>query len=220
MATQYELQAQQQLAPAYDQQIQGLQSQIPAIQQLYQTLSQGLNQEYQTNLNTGVQNINEDASARGVLRSTLPNDSRLTLTGQLGAALQQSLGQAGLQQTKDISGVRSQIGDLNIKKVSSIADLSSSLQQQDEQRRQFDQELALARQKASSSGNTSPTDVKFQLATALNQDILGFFGSKEASQRGYTESQVLPQLIAAYPELGAQAIIDAVYKTRKAIGLG
>lgn len=158
MATKYEKQATKTLAPIYQKQQQAIQSQIPAIQQLYQTLTQGLNQNYETNLASGVQGINEDASARGVLRSTLPNDSRAALTAQLGAALQQSLGQIGAQQAGDIAGINTQIGDLGIKRVGAITDLSNTLQAQafdrqkaKQQQKQFEQELALARERAAAS---------------------------------------------------------------------
>lgn len=137
MATQYTKQAQNQLNPVFNQQQQAIQSQVPAIQNLYQTLSQGLQTNFDTQLASGVQGINEDASARGVLRSTLPNDARLALTTQLGSALQQGLGQLGSQQASDISGVQSQLGELGIRRVSAITDLANALKSDNLAERQF-----------------------------------------------------------------------------------
>lgn len=147
MAQRFIDQATQQLAPVYDTQIQGLQSQIPQIQNLYQTLSQALTQQNTNQLNTGVQQINEDASARGVLRSTLPVDSRQALTAQLGAALNTSLGNLGIQQADTISNFQNKIGGLQVDRANQIASLSRSLEDQDLQRQQFEYQKQLDAQK-------------------------------------------------------------------------
>lgn len=126
----------------YNQQINAVKAQVPAIQKLYQTLTSGLQSQYDTNLASGVQSINEDASARGVLRSTLPNDARVSLTGQLGAALQQSLGQLGQQRASDIANINQQLGQLRIGKVNDINSLANALAQTDYNNR----ELAVRRQ--------------------------------------------------------------------------
>lgn len=229
MATLYEQQATQQLAPVFDQQQQAIQSQVPAIQNLYQTLTQGLNQQYTQNLNAGVQGIVEDASARGVLRSTLPVDARQALTGQLGSALQQSLGQLGANQAKDISGISMQLGDLGLKRASSIADLSRSLETQDLQRQQLEQqriqdernyqmqqqELAIARQRASGSSTPSIADQKAMMQQAIQVDIANAFRSANAGKKSYTEQTVLPLLYQQYGVLGNDFINKAVYQYRK-----
>lgn len=163
MATRFVQQAQQQLNPVYNQQIQGLQSQIPAIQNLYNTLSQSLSQQNQMQLDTGVQNINEDASARGVLRSTLPVDSRQALTAELGAALNTSLGNLGLQQADRISGIQNQIGGLRVDRANAVTSLANQLQSMDQAERQFQMEQQLARQAAAlktSGGGAKPTLTK------------------------------------------------------------
>lgn len=163
MATRFVQQAQQQLNPVYNQQIQGLQSQIPAIQNLYNTLSQSLSQQNQMQLDTGVQNINEDASARGVLRSTLPADARQALTAELGAALNTSLGNLGLQQADRVSGIQNQIGGLRVDRANAVTSLANQLQSMDQAERQFQMEQQLARQAAASragGGGTKPTLTK------------------------------------------------------------
>ena len=148
MATSYVKQATKQLAPVYDQQIKAAQSQIGDINNLYQTLIQGLQTQYDTNLASGVNDINEDAAARGVLRSTLPNDSRAALTTQLGAALQQSLGRLSQQKSSDLFGVNQQIGQLQVGKATGIQDLAAQLANMDYQKQQAAQQQALLRAQA------------------------------------------------------------------------
>lgn len=198
MATRFIDQATQQLAPVYDTQIQGLQSQIPQIQNLYQTLSQALTQQNTNQLNTGVQQINEDASARGVLRSTLPVDSRQALTAQLGAALNTSLGNLGIQQADTISNFQNKIGGLQVDRANQIASLSRSLEDQDLQRQQFEyqkqldaQKLELQRQelaaqvaaarasaarRSGGSTSTSAASLTRQAASALARELQAVAG--------------------------------------------
>lgn len=121
MATRFVQDATNQLNPAYNQQIQGLQSQIPAIQNLYQTLIQALQGQQQA----GNQNILEDAASRGVLHSTIP----VVGQQQLGQQIIQQQGQYAAQQAKDISGVQSQIGGVQTDRANAIASLANALQQ-------------------------------------------------------------------------------------------
>lgn len=129
MATRYIQAATKQLAPAYATQINAAQSQIPAIQQLYQTLMQGLTGFQQTEN----QNILEGASGRGLLRSTIPVDQQ-TLLGQ------QVLGKQaeyGMQQGQQLGDIYNQIAGLNVDKAKSIAGLGLNMQQNDLQQTQF-----------------------------------------------------------------------------------
>lgn len=188
MATRFIEQATQQLAPVYDTQIAGLQQQVPAIQNLYATLTGALQQQNQQQIQTGTQNILEDASRRGVLRSTLPVDARQALTAELGAALTQGLGQIGLQQMQDIGGVNERIGALGVQRAGSIADLARALETQDLQRQQFDwqrqmdernlqlQQQQLAAQRSSSSGSTSAEATTRAAASALARELQGVAG--------------------------------------------
>lgn len=124
-----------------------------------------------------MQAISEDASRRGVLRSTLPVDAQQDLQGQIGAALAQSQGQLGLQQGEAVSGLQSQIGQLGIDRVGAVNSLANTLNKQDLSRQQFSyqkqrdaqeaemarqrfefekqqaaEQIAIARQRANSSG--------------------------------------------------------------------
>src|SRR5688572_30271216 len=116
MATRYVEEATRQLAPSYDTQQKAIQAQVPAVQQLYSNLIQGLEGQKQTE----TQNILESANARGVLRSTLPVD----LQTELGKALLAQRGQLGAQQASDIAGINSQLGGLGIQRAQGIAELA------------------------------------------------------------------------------------------------
>ncbi len=226
MATSFTRQAEAQLNPLFNQQQQAIQSQVPAIQNLYQTIEQGLNQQFQSNLASGVQGITEDASARGVLRSTLPVDARQALTSSLGAALQQSLGQVGAQRAQDIAGINNNLAELGIRRVSSVTDLARALETRDLEKQQFefqkkqaDREFQLAQQQARSSGGGGSTpqwQVKAQLGQSLQADIAKAFRSPQATANSFTERTVLPALYAAYGGvLGNDEINKMVYQYRQ-----
>lgn len=182
IANRFVNQATQQVAPTYAGAINAEKAQIPAIQQLYDTLTSGLQQQNQQQLNTGVQNIVEDASARGVLRSTLPVDARQTLTAQLGAALNQSLGQLGVQRTQDLAGVRSNIAQLRIQRANQIQELAQALQSGNLSERQFrfqvkqaDRQYALDKQQLAlqasrgGGGGRAPTAAEINLMQGQQQ---------------------------------------------------
>lgn len=121
MATKFTTQATNQLAPAYKQQITALNSQVPAIQQLYDVLDQGLAGQQQA----GNQNVLEDASSRGLLRSTIPVEGQTAL----GQQIIQQQGLYAAQEAKDLGGVRQQIGGLQADQANAISQLASALQQ-------------------------------------------------------------------------------------------
>lgn len=183
MATKFIKQAQAQLNPVFNQQQQAIQSQIPSIENLYKTLSQGLQTNFDTQLASGVQGISEDASARGVLRSTLPVDARQALTTQLGSALQQGLGELGARRAGDIAGIRSSIADLGVRRASSIADLARGLETQDLERQQFafqkqqaEREFQLAQQKLNSGSGLSAGEFTRQATAQIGQALSGATG--------------------------------------------
>lgn len=225
IATQYTQQAEQQLAPVFQQQQSAIQSQVPAIQKLYETLTQGLQGNYQSQLTSGVKGIVEDASARGVLRSTLPVDARQALTGQLGAALQQSLGELGAKQAGDVAGVRTQLGELGIKRATSISDLSKTLEAQDLERQrlelerltaernyQLEQEKnAISRQSAASSAAAAAAP---SIGVGLAQLFSGYKPAHQGGQAYYTEDVIIPQIMEAYG-LSEAAAKQQVYAYRK-----
>lgn len=136
-----------QLNPAYDQQVGALQSQVPAIQQLYQALIQGL----QGQQAIGNQNILEDSSSRGLLHSTIP----VVGQQQLGQQILSQQGQYAAQQAKDLAGVYSQIGGVRTEQAGAVANLANAyqgnyLQQQqiNNQQAQADREFQLQQQTA------------------------------------------------------------------------
>lgn len=226
MATRFVQQATKTLDPLFTQQTKAVKGQIPAIQQLYDALTQGLQFQNQQQLQTGTQNIMEDASARGVLRSSLPVDARTSLTGQLGAALTEGLGRIGAQRAQDISGVNKSLADIGLQRTQSISSLADQLQGADLREREFilrkkqaQQEFALQKQlalmKSSSGGGggggTNATDRQ----GTFNQLLVGLFdGYNPRKDKYYTENVVIPTL-AAKTGYTPQAISKAVYAYRK-----
>jgi hypothetical protein len=154
----YYSQASQQLSPGYNQQISALQSQIPAIQQLYQTLLQGLQGQQQV----GNQNILEDASGRGLLHSTIPVQGQIGL-GQQILGLQ---GQYAAQQAKDIGNIYSQIAGIRTGQAQSIADLANSLQSNALASQQVKNQAAQANRQYQLDLQTAKQNYQLQLAAA------------------------------------------------------
>lgn len=130
MAERYVQAATQQLAPAYDQQATALQSKVPAIQQLYQSLMQGL----QGQQSAGNLNILEGAGGRGLLRSTIPVDAQT----QLGQSIVQQQGQYASQQAKELGDVQSQIAGLGVDRAGAISNLANALRQTAISKQQFE----------------------------------------------------------------------------------
>lgn len=158
MATRYVEQARGRLSGAYDQQEQSLQQQIPAIQQLYQTLSQNLGSQAERQIETGTQDILEDASSRGVLRSTLPVDAQTDLRSEIGSALAQSQGELGLEQATTVGDIRGRIGEVGVERQSAIQTLAQTLEEREYERkqneldRQLEREQLAAEQASAASG--------------------------------------------------------------------
>lgn len=180
MADRFVQQASAALSPAYTQSATAVKKQIPAIQQLYNTLFQGL--EAQGKAET--QNILESASSRGVLRSSLPIDLQTTL----GQALIAERGKLGAQQAGDIAQVRSTLGQLSIDRVKSIRDLAERMRAGDLSEREFkfkvkeanrnfklaQQELAISAAKGSGGGGGGSTpkwQYEMGAISAMAQDI-------------------------------------------------
>lgn len=129
MAERFVEQATAQLAPVYDQQVQTLQSQVPAIQQLYQSLMQGLEAQGKTQ----TQGILESSAARGLTRSSIPTDLQTTLA----QTLMGEKSKLGAQQAQDIAGINMKVGDLGIQRAQAIQGLADSLYGRDMKEREF-----------------------------------------------------------------------------------
>lgn len=211
MATRFVQQAEQQVNPLFQQQIQAQQAQIPAIQQLYQTLTQGLQQQAQRELQTGTQSILEDASRRGVLRSTLPVDARTELQAAISQGLIGRMGELGLQQARDISGIQSNIANLGIERLRTITSLADALQAQDLREREFAMRQQAAREEAARQQATAPSGQELQIQ-AINQ----LAGEWKPGRDGYVSPNQWNDLRARWiraggdPELFDQAFAHLV----------
>jgi len=218
MATRFQEAAQQQLNPFFQQQEKAVKQQLPAIQQLYNTLLTGLEGQRATE----TQNILEDASSRGVLRSTLPVD----LQSQLGAALLAERGKLESQRAGDIANVNKSLSDIGLARTQSISQLADTLQQRDLQERQFqlqqqqaDREFQLGQQKLQAeiaasrqtAASNTPSTAQF-----LSQAFSGYKPAYEGGQAYYTEREVIPALMANYGLNESQAA-QMAYEYRKRV---
>lgn len=181
MAERFVQEAQAQLNPVYDQSIAAIQGQIPAIQQLYQTLMTGLEQSGQAQIKTGTQNIVEDASTRGVLRSTLPVDARQSLLGTVGAALTEGMAKLQGQQAGEIGAINEKVAGLNIDRTKGIQSLADTLYSRDLKEREFQYSKQLEQQKLEISrqaARSKEAAVNQGAPKGLVSSIYNFLGSK------------------------------------------
>lgn len=136
MAVNFQRQATRQLAPAYNQQIRARRAQIKPIQQKYNALIEGLGAQQQAaNLNAF-----EDASSRGLLKSTIPVDAQQAIA----QGVLQKRGEYAGQMAQDVGQIRSQIADIGVQRATSIADLVGALRDRALAERQFNQNKILA----------------------------------------------------------------------------
>jgi hypothetical protein len=199
MATRFIEQATSQVAPIYDQQITQAESQIPSIQKLYENLIGGLRSESERELQTGTQGILEDASARGVLRSTLPVDARTQLQGAVSSALTQGVGNLNLRQLQDVSGINERVGNLRLQRASGIQSLAEALQAADLRERQFEMEQQAAREARAAAS----------AASSFNPS-LGYGGGDPTIPNGApTVPNVKINVMGASPVILEQAYNDA-----------
>lgn len=105
--------------PVFKAQTKAVQAQLPAITRLYEALNQSLMGQNQAQQ---MQNL-EGASARGVLRSTIPVDVQ---TG-LEQALIGQQAQLGAEQAKEVSGVNQQLAGIGVERMNAINTLAQAL---------------------------------------------------------------------------------------------
>lgn len=124
-------QAQQQVNPIYDPAVQDIQKQIPAVQQLYGALLQGLQAQTQNQVN----NVVNSAAQRGVGSAGIAQGAQDAL-GSTMALQGAQLGSQQAQTQADLSGL---VGKANVARGQSTIDLASSLQRQalEQQQNQF-----------------------------------------------------------------------------------
>lgn len=138
MAISYTKQAQRQLAPSYNKQVSAVQSQIPAIQNMYQMLTQGLAGQQAT----GNQNILEGASARGVLNSTIPVYDQAVF----GQNILQQQGELANKQQQEIFGINQQVAGIRTDQANAVAQLANQLWQRSNQQQELNLKKKLGNQ--------------------------------------------------------------------------
>ncbi len=121
MATRYVQQATKQLNPAYKTQIGALEGQLAPLENLYNTLVQGLGGMQEA----GNLNILEDASSRGLLKSTIPVAGQ----AQLGAQILQQQGQYSTDYLQNVGQIRSDIAGVGVNRANDISQLAQALMQ-------------------------------------------------------------------------------------------
>lgn len=132
----YVTSATNQVSPVFNQQTAALQKQLPAINMLYQALSGQLDASGQSQR----QNIYEDSSGRGLLKSTIPIDAETALA----SSLVSQRAQLGSQQLKDTGAVQNQIAQVGINKANAISELVRSLFGMDSNQMALEQQRAEA----------------------------------------------------------------------------
>lgn len=106
----------------YNPTLQQIQSQIPALQQLYGALLQGLQQQGQQQF----QNVQHSAAQRGVSSYGIQAGTQGALADTL--ALQGS--QLGAQQAQGVAGLQGELGKAQVGRGQAVYDLATSLQKQ------------------------------------------------------------------------------------------
>lgn len=179
MATRFVQQATKALAPGYTAQQQAIESQVPAIQQLYQTLTTGL----EGTRAAETQKILESASARGLTRSSIPTD----LQTALGQSILQQQGQLGAQQAGEVAKVRTQLGELGVQRQQAIQALANQLYETDLRRQAQQFERQMAERKFQMERQNAERD--FQMRMALSRGGGGGGGGYRGGGGGATAAR-------------------------------
>lgn len=158
MATNFTKQASSQLSPAFTGQIDALKSQMPAINTLYDALNTRLDQSRAP----GYLSINEDASARGLLRSTIPVNNIANFEQNL---LNQRADYAS-QRAEKLGDLNSQIAGIGVNRANAIAQLAQLLRQQDLASKQFAFNKAAANRQFRFQKATSNRDYRLRRSLA------------------------------------------------------
>lgn len=108
--------------------LQAIQAQTPQIQQLYQTLVQGLQQQSMAQQ----QNVVNSAAQRGLTAPTLGTQ----VAGAYGQDLNLINAQLGAQRATDVAGINQQVGKTNVAKAGTVNDLAQSLLKQTQENQQ------------------------------------------------------------------------------------
>lgn len=109
------------VAPTFNAAQSGIQAQIPALQNLYTSLMQGL----QAQAGQQVQNVNQSAMQRGVYQQTTP----MSTQDMLNQALMQSGAQMNVQRAQDVAGLQGQVGVSNMNRAQATVDQKGATEQ-------------------------------------------------------------------------------------------
>ena len=112
----------------YSPALQAIQAQTPQIQQLYQTLVQGLQQQSMAQQ----QNVVNSAQQRGLTAPTLGTQ----VAGAYGQDLNLINAQMNAQRATDVAGINQQVGKTNVAKAGTVNDLAQSLLKQTQENQQ------------------------------------------------------------------------------------
>jgi hypothetical protein len=165
-------QANQQVAPVFNQAVQAIQQQTPAIQNLYNTLMASLT----NNANAQTQAVNQSAAQRGVAGGELGQN----IAGQLGqaATLQNAL--LGGQRAQAIGANQQLAGQANVARGQAAGDLASTINTQNLEaqkqnlamtdlerkyqlrQQQYQQEQARAASRAASRASAAAADMDLE----------------------------------------------------------
>lgn len=116
-------QAQPIAAQAYDPAVQNIQQQIPAIQQLYGALLQGLQQQGQAQ----VGNVVNSATQRGVASAGITQGTQQGIND----ALMLQGAQLGVQKAQTVGDINNQVGQANVGRAKAVVDLAGNLSRKD-----------------------------------------------------------------------------------------
>jgi hypothetical protein len=127
-------QANQELAAIYNPAIQGIQSQAPAVQNLYQTLMTGLAAQ------TAQQNqaLAQSAQARGVAGGMINQN----VSGMLNEALALEQARLGAQRASDVAGIQGQVAQAGVQRAQAAGQLAGTINTQNIEARQNQYKMA------------------------------------------------------------------------------
>jgi len=197
----------------YDQATQGIQQQIPAVQQLYSQLIAGLQNQGQNQL----QNTLVGAERAGVMRGTTADDTQ----AMLNQTLLQAQAPINLGQVKAVSGLQGQIGATNVARAGAVQQ-QQSLDQQGSlmaQQNQLDlqsldrnaqvQEIQRQRAEARARASAAKASAGFDLSTVSADALSRALRLNMNSAKG-KDGKVSPSVLAkAYNDWTKRAGLPA-----------
>ena len=199
--------------------LQAIQAQTPQIQQLYQTLVQGLQQQSMAQQ----QNVVNSAQQRGLTAPTLGSQ----VAGAYGQDLNLINAQLNAQRATDTAGINQQVGKTNVAKAGSVNDLAQSLLKQNMENQQNAYQMQDIERKAALEQQQNQNQCNIQKAryetaqreaaarayssaasAAAEMDLEAFLSTTEAALKkkmggdGHVSPQTFRQALALWKEKG------------------